>query len=92
MTYLHGLQKQIEERYPKAYEDYLNMKAPVRAVADLARSLEAKTAELEELKRQVAEKKGLDISPEDEKILQDFLADLKAGKIKIVSATPGKSE
>jgi integrase len=50
MTYLQTLQIEIEDRYPKAYEDYLNLKTPIRAVADLSKSLEAKTVEIEALK------------------------------------------
>lgn len=39
MTYLYGLQQQIEERYPEAFENYLYLKTPVRAVVDLSKSL-----------------------------------------------------
>ena len=38
-----------------AFEEYLNLKTPVRAVVDLSRNLEAKTAQLEELKAKVAQ-------------------------------------
>ena len=36
-----------------AFEEYLNLKTLVRAVLNLSRNLEAKTAELEELKAKV---------------------------------------
>jgi hypothetical protein len=52
-TYLFGFQEQIEERYPKAYEEYLNLQRPLKAVSDLTRSLEAKTKELEALNAKV---------------------------------------
>jgi len=88
-TYLQTLQEEIEERYPKAYEDYLNLKTPIRAVADLSKSLEAKTAELETLKAKITQiedskARMVDISVEDEKVLKDFLRDLKERKVKIV--------
>jgi hypothetical protein len=53
MTYLYTLQEEIESRYPKAFEEYLNLKTPVRAVVDLSRNLEAKTIELEALTAKV---------------------------------------
>ena len=55
MTYLQTLQREIEERYPKAFEDYLNLKAPIRAVADLSKNLASKTVELDALKARMAE-------------------------------------
>ena len=58
MTYLYGLQEQVEERYPKAFEEYMNLKTPVRAVVELSKNLEAKTAELEELKAKVERIEG----------------------------------
>ena len=59
LTYLYGLQEQIEARYPTAFEEHLNLKAPIRAVADLSKSLEAKTAELESLTAKVSKLEGL---------------------------------
>ena len=58
MTYLYGLQQQIEERYPEAFENYLNLETPVKAVTELSKSLEEKTAEIEELKAKVERIEG----------------------------------
>ncbi len=55
LTYLHTLQLEISEKYPKAYEDYLNLETPVRAVVDLSKSLEEKTGEIEILRQQISE-------------------------------------
>lgn len=48
-TYLQTLQMEIEDRYPKAFEEQLNLKTPIRAVVDLSKNLEQKTAELSAL-------------------------------------------
>jgi site-specific recombinase XerD len=52
-TYLQTIEEQIRERYPEAYEAYLNIKTPVRAMTELTKSLEEKTRELNELKAKV---------------------------------------
>ncbi|MHA2407646.1 MAG: hypothetical protein ACXACA_04690 [Candidatus Ranarchaeia archaeon] len=57
-TYLQTIQEQIEEKYPEAYESYLNIQTPVKAVAELTKSLEEKSTELEELRAKVAEIEG----------------------------------
>jgi hypothetical protein len=54
-TYLYGLQEQIEERYPTAYESYLNIKNPLKAVVDLSKTLEQKTTEFDAMKKRLAE-------------------------------------
>ena len=49
MTYLASLQQEIEERYPKAYEEHLNLQKPIKAVFELNKSLEQKSREMEAL-------------------------------------------
>ena len=56
MTYLQTLQQEIEERYPKAYENYLSLK-PNKISTELASRLEVLEHENAQLKRLV--------SPED---------------------------
>jgi hypothetical protein len=53
MTYLQTLEQEIEERYPKAFEQFLNIKpAKVVTVVDqnLIQQVHNKDAEIEELK------------------------------------------
>jgi hypothetical protein len=57
-TYLQSLQQEIEERYPKAYEQYLNIKpAKIVTVIDekLTGQLRNKDLEIQALKEQVRE-------------------------------------
>ena len=51
LTYLETLKQEIEERYPAAYEHCLNIKTPIKAVLDLAKSLEQKSLEVEDVKK-----------------------------------------
>lgn len=48
LTYLQTLQQEIEERYPAAYERYLNVKseASVKAVTELTRQMGQQAQEL----------------------------------------------
>lgn len=55
MTYLQTLQEEIEERYPKAYEDYLNIK-PEKIVQVIDQK---KSQEIEELKGMKRENEDL---------------------------------
>lgn len=50
-TYLKTLRQEIEERYPEAYERYLNVKplVPIKTVTDLRRQIEEQQKELESL-------------------------------------------
>ena len=53
-TYLDGLQQQIEERYPKAYEEYLNLQRPIKAVTELTKILEESKVKIEGLNAKVS--------------------------------------
>jgi len=60
-TYLQSLQQEIEERYPKAYEQYLNIKpAKIVTVIDekLTGQLRNKDLEIQSLRQQVDELKS----------------------------------
>jgi len=54
-TYLQTLEEEVRERYPSAYENYLNLNPQVnlRAVSGLSKDLEEKTEEIDELRNQV---------------------------------------
>ena len=56
-TYLQSLEQEVRERYPKAYEEYLNLETsiPRKAVTTITKDLDTKTSEIEELKAQVKE-------------------------------------
>ena len=54
-TYLQTLEEEVRERYPNAYENYLNLnpKVNLKAVSGLSKDLEEKTEEIGELRNQV---------------------------------------
>jgi hypothetical protein len=74
MTYLQTLEQEIEERYPKAFEQFLNIKpAKVVTVVDqnLIQQVHSRDAEIQELKAKIAAK---DLEQEQRmKDLQDKL-------------------
>jgi integrase len=91
MTYLYGLQDQIEKRYPQAFEDHLNLKAPTRAVIDLSKSLEQEKKKTDALNAKVLQlelrmanvkkerfSEKTSITPGDLKVLEALIADKKA--------------
>jgi hypothetical protein len=53
-TYLQTLETEIEERYPGAYENYLNIKHAPAVMASLSKSLDAKDKEIADLKDRMA--------------------------------------
>ena len=56
-TYLQTLEQEVRERYPSAYENYLNLETsvPRKAVDAVSKDLETKTEEIEALKMQLQE-------------------------------------
>jgi len=52
-TYLQTLRQEIEERYPAAFQNYLNIQHSPGAVTSLAKSLDAKDKEIAELKQRI---------------------------------------
>jgi hypothetical protein len=56
LVYLQSLEQEVRERYPEAYEHYLNLNPTVspKAMNTLSKELEEKSAEIEELKTQVS--------------------------------------
>ena len=54
-TYLQTLEEEVRDRYPSAYENYLNLNPQVnlRAVSGLSKDLEEKTEEIDELRNQL---------------------------------------
>ena len=54
-TYLQSLEEEVRERYPSAYENYLNLNPQVnlRVVSGLSKDLEEKTEEIGELRNQL---------------------------------------
>jgi len=54
-TYLQTLEEEVRERYPSAYENYLNLnpKVNLKAVSGLSKDLEEKTHEIDELRTQL---------------------------------------
>jgi len=54
-TYLNSLENEIRERYPEAFENYMNLNPQVnmKAVSGLSKDLEEKTEEIGELRNQV---------------------------------------
>lgn len=60
-TYLQTLEIEVKERYPSAYENYLNLETsvPRKAVDAVTKDLEEKSSEIEDLKKQVQELKRL---------------------------------
>jgi hypothetical protein len=69
LTYLQTLQQEIEERYPKAYEQYLNLQ-PERVVQVVDQDLKAKVAVLERENQEL--KFRVDHDAQTEK-LKDYL-------------------
>ena len=51
-TYLQTLEIEIQERYPRAFEEYLNIQSQVsrKAVVTLSKELETKSSEIAELR------------------------------------------
>lgn len=60
-TYLQSLREEIEERYPEAYERYLNLKplVPIKTVTDLRKQIESQEKELESLRKSNGEIEAL---------------------------------
>ena len=60
-TYLQTLEQEVRERYPSAYENYLNLETsvPRKTVEAVSKDLATKTSEIEELKKQMAQQAEL---------------------------------
>jgi len=54
-TYLQTLEDEVKERYPKAYEEYLNLETtiPRKAMKAVSQELENKTSEIDSLKNEM---------------------------------------
>jgi hypothetical protein len=65
-TYLQTLELEVREKYPKAYESYLNLnpEASPKVVSELSKDLQEKTARIEELEKQIQYFKSPDFAKE----------------------------
>ena len=75
-TYLQTLELEVRERYPSAYENYLNLnpKVNTKAVTTLSKELEAKSMEIEELQRRL---EGIESSKPQLEALLDRILELE---------------